>query len=265
MISQKIKAYLDKLAASEKRPSSYLFHGSDEKEKEETAFYFIQRLAGKDRDDEFTRRAKEEIHPDVIIVKPETIEDKKGKIREKEIVIEQIREAQNRLKFFPYELERKFCLIKKSQRLNQESGNALLKILEEPSKSTFFILLANEVDSVLPTIASRSSLIRFPDTKLSEWQEENRDELKKIATAPLHEKFEKIEKLSKDKSQMQVVLADWEKIMAESLRKLVSGDADRKKIRKVVDLIEKIREAAVRLENSNASARAAGEKLMLGM
>ena len=41
----KIKTYLDRLAASEKRPNSFLFSGVGEEEKIEAAFYFIQKIS----------------------------------------------------------------------------------------------------------------------------------------------------------------------------------------------------------------------------
>ena len=95
-----------------------------------------------------------------MIIEPE-IEEKKGKTREKEISISQIREALERLKFFPYELEKKFCR-QERQKMNAEAANALLKNLEEPSASAIFVLLADNAESLLPTIASRCAVLRFP-------------------------------------------------------------------------------------------------------
>lgn len=286
MQNKKIKTYLDRLASSPKRPNSYLFAGPEEVGKFEAAIYFVARLAGKINDEEFLRRAKENIHPDVVVIEPEIVEDKKGRIREKEIIIDQVRKMQERLKFFPYELKQKFCLIKKAQKLNAEASNALLKILEEPTESTFFILLASDAESVLPTIASRCAVLRFVETKLPKWKEENRERLRKIFKEEIHEKFDYAGKISKDKNEMLAVLGDWEMIAAESLRKLArenqenlghqparnasrlrreAGGRNRGKIRRVVELIEKTRESINFLEHTNASARAVGESLMLDM
>lgn len=263
-MNHKVKTYLDRLANSPRRPSSYLFVGSDETGKEEAAVYFISKLAGKTGDEEFLRRVEENIHPDVVVIGPEIIEDKKGRIREKEIIIDQVRQARERLKFFPYELERKFCIIKKAHRMNAEASNALLKILEEPTASTFFILLAGDVESVLPTIASRCAALRFAETELPKWKEENREILRKIFKEEIFEKFDYIEKISKDKNEILAVLGDWEMIAVESLRKLVSG-RDQRKTEKVIEMIEKTREAINQLERTNASPRAIGENLMLDM
>lgn len=266
-MSPKIKTHLDRLADSKSRPSSYIFAGAGEKEKEEVAFYFVSKLAGKFGDGEFLARIKAKNHPDVVIIEPE-IEEKKGKTREKEIGIPQVREALEKLKFFPYELKTKFCIIKKAQKMNIEAANALLKSLEEPSANAIFILLADNIESLLPTIASRCAVLRFPQTDLPKWNEENREQLKNIFRQEIFERFDYIEKIAKNKNEMIVALKDWELVMAESLRKLVveQGNLDnRAKIRKVVDLVENTRESINRLERTNANARGVGEELVLNL
>lgn len=267
--SAKIKAYLDRLADSEKRPNSFLFAGAAGAGKKEAAVYFVSKLAGKTNNPEFLQKIEEKLHPDVVIVEPETIEDKKGKIREKEISIGQVREARERLKYFPYELGRKFCLVKKAERLNAEASNALLKIIEEPTEGTFFLLLSNDIDSVLPTIASRCAVLRFPQASLPALNEENRRRLKDIFKKEIYEKFDHIEKISKDKSELAGIFRDWEAVAAESLRKLVKDSrkdgGNKRKIEVVVELIGNLRESINRLEHTNASPRAVGERLVLNL
>jgi DNA polymerase-3 subunit delta' len=46
--------------------------------------------------------------------------------------------------------------------LRSDSANTLLKSLEEPPKNTIFILLADRLDRVLPTIRSRCRLLSAP-------------------------------------------------------------------------------------------------------
>jgi DNA polymerase III subunit delta' len=45
--------------------------------------------------------------------------------------------------------------------LNPQAANSLLKSLEEPPPNTYFILVAPTASSVLPTLRSRSQIIRF--------------------------------------------------------------------------------------------------------
>ncbi|MCX6763085.1 MAG: hypothetical protein NT093_04945 [Candidatus Moranbacteria bacterium] len=267
LFDPKIKSYLDRLADSPSRPSSYIFAGAGEQEKEEAVFHFVSKLARKFGDEEFLTRVKAKNHPDVVIIEPE-IEEKKGKKREREVSIFQIREALERLKFFPYELEKKFCIVKKAQKMNSEASNALLKSLEEPTERAIFVLFANSVESLLPTIVSRCAILRFPETSLPQWNEENREQLKKIFRSEIFERFEYIEKNSKNKGEMISVLRDWESVMAESLRKLIVDQGDKGnfgKIKKVIELIEDTRESINRLEHTNANARGVGERLVLGM
>ncbi len=258
----KIRTYLDRLADSENRPSSYVFAGQDGKAKEDGAFYFIAKIAGKSGDSEFLDRAKSKNHPDVVIIEPE-IEEKKGKKREKEISIAQVRGALERLKFFPYELEKKFCVVMRAEKMSAEASNALLKSLEEPSEKAIFVLLANDAETVLPTIVSRCAVLRFAQTELPKWREENRKKLMEIFREEIFERFDCVEEASKNKSELIILLKDWELVMAGSLRKLTGNPENGRKIKKVVELIENTREAVNRLEYTNASARAVGENLML--
>lgn len=264
MFNKKIKTYLDRLAESSRRPSSYLFLGAGEIEKEEAAFYFILKLAKKVSDEEFLLKIRAKNHPDVVIIEPE-IEEKKGKIREKEISVSQVREALERIKFFPYELEKKYCIIKKTQKMNAEAANGLLKSLEEPSESAIFILLASDIDSILPTIVSRCAILRFPVLGLQKWNEENRDTLKNIFKNEIFENFDCIEKISKNRGEFILTLREWELVIAQSMRKLVAKKEDKRKIEKVVELLENTREAINRLERTNANARGIGEELVLKM
>lgn len=56
---------------------------------------------------------------------------------------------------------RKVALICDAEKLNEESANALLKTLEEPPPHSLIILIANQIDSILPTIRSRCQVLRF--------------------------------------------------------------------------------------------------------
>jgi len=75
---------------------------------------------------------------------------------------------------------RKLCVIGKADRLTHPAANALLKILEEPPPNAHFILTASHIHAVLPTIVSRTRVIRFNlvpnDTIITE--------IRKIVKAP---------------------------------------------------------------------------------
>lgn len=65
----------------------------------------------------------------------------------------------------------KVLLIWYPETMNQTASNALLKILEEPPAKTIFILVSNAPDRLLPTILSRTQLIKvrsFTNEEISE-------------------------------------------------------------------------------------------------
>ncbi len=82
------------------------------------------------------------------------------KASESNIKIEQIREVIKNASESSFEKGKKVFIIEDVNKLRKESANALLKIVEEPPKDTFFLLLSNSL-SILPTIKSRSLSIEI--------------------------------------------------------------------------------------------------------
>ena len=82
------------------------------------------------------------------------------------IKISQIKEAIAALSYTPSIAPRQVCIIYDTQKLNQESANALLKTLEEPPANTIFILTTSNKERLLPTILSRVMCLKLlPLTK----------------------------------------------------------------------------------------------------
>ena len=67
----------------------------------------------------------------------------------------------------PHEASHRMVLVAEAHKMNQEAANALLKILEEPPAGTFFILTAQDLSGLLPTIISRCRHLRFTPTPLA--------------------------------------------------------------------------------------------------
>lgn len=76
------------------------------------------------------------------------------------VKIDQIRELIKNASETSYEMGKKVFIIEDVNKLRKEASNALLKIIEEPPKDTYFILLANSLN-ILPTIKSRSLAIEI--------------------------------------------------------------------------------------------------------
>ena len=84
------------------------------------------------------------------------------KKEKKNISIEEARSAIEGLSIGTHRGGNRVILIYPLEMLRPDSANTLLKSLEEPPASTIFILLADRLDRVLPTIRSRCRLLSAP-------------------------------------------------------------------------------------------------------
>ncbi|MEA2016009.1 MAG: hypothetical protein U9O59_04830 [Actinomycetota bacterium] len=92
------------------------------------------------------RNTMKGIYPNILIIEPE------GNI----LRIEEISRLQNFMGLSSYKPGEKICIIKESELMNQEAANRLLKTLEDPpDNNSVFILLTEDVSSMLPTVVSR--------------------------------------------------------------------------------------------------------------
>ncbi|HEJ6624823.1 TPA: DNA polymerase III subunit delta' [Legionella pneumophila] len=92
-------------------------------------------------------------HPDVEWIKPE----RSGGI----IKIDQIRGLQSTAFLTPQRTNHKLIIIESAESMNIAASNALLKILEEPAQHTIFILLAQQIGNIPPTVLSRCQITQF--------------------------------------------------------------------------------------------------------
>jgi len=61
-----------------------------------------------------------------------------------------------------YSNKYKIMIIWLPEKMNNQSANKLLKILEEPPEQTVFLLLCDSIETILPTIISRTQIIKVP-------------------------------------------------------------------------------------------------------
>lgn len=90
-------------------------------------------------------------HPDIITVAPED-----GK---KNIAVSQVRALKAEAFIKPHTSNKKVFIIDCADTLNEQSQNALLKVLEEPPQAVMFILIAETKAAFLETIISRCAVI----------------------------------------------------------------------------------------------------------
>jgi DNA polymerase-3 subunit delta' len=122
--------------------------------------------------DSIKNRVIAENHPDILIVEPTYQHQGKlltfkeasaANVKKKslpQIRTEQIRQIYQFLQRPPLESSRSVVVIQAAQTMNETSANALLKTLEEPGLG-IFILIANSLQSILPTLVSRCQYIPF--------------------------------------------------------------------------------------------------------
>lgn len=72
------------------------------------------------------------------------------------------REIIKSLSLKPFESKHKIMIIWQPELMHPSAANGVLKILEEPAPHTFFILVTNAAEKLLPTIISRTQLVTVP-------------------------------------------------------------------------------------------------------
>jgi len=93
------------------------------------------------------------VHPDLIELAPPPGREMIG--------IDWVRKVIRQGQFTPTQGKRKVCVITRAEALTIEASNALLKVLEEPPRNLVFLLLAAHTGDILPTILSRSRVVRI--------------------------------------------------------------------------------------------------------
>ena len=75
---------------------------------------------------------------------------------------EESREIIKTLSLKPFESPHKVMIIWQPELMHPSAANGILKILEEPPPHTYFILITNAADKLLPTIISRTQIVTVP-------------------------------------------------------------------------------------------------------
>ncbi|MGI5970530.1 MAG: hypothetical protein ACOX7P_02235 [Oscillospiraceae bacterium] len=94
-------------------------------------------------------------HPDITIVRP--LKDKSS------ILIDQCRSVRSEAYVRPNQADERAFII--DGPMEARTQNVLLKILEEPPASAFFIITAQSISDLLPTVRSRCAAVRLPSAR----------------------------------------------------------------------------------------------------
>ncbi|MBU2645702.1 DNA polymerase III subunit delta' [bacterium] len=136
-------------------PSAYLFIGLEGIGKSTLVKAFAQMMNCQTHDNchrcDSCRMFDNGNHPDFHVIKPDG----------QSIRIKQIHDLIRHLDLKPAYAVKRLVLVKEAHKLNLESANSFLKILEEPPLNTLIILMTTDENLLLETINSRCQKIYF--------------------------------------------------------------------------------------------------------
>ncbi len=230
---------------------------------------------------------------DLIVLEPEIVE-KNNISKQRDIPIETVREAKQKLSLFPYHGKYKILIVRDAHRMNSAAQNGLLKILEEPNPTTILILVTHEIDRILPTIISRCQMVNFgladekemmaeptfrQTTEFSigrpgfaqnmyekvderELKLEARIQLSKILSGSLNERFSLADEFSKDIVDTLQKLNAW---TWELRKKALAADCQEAERAQIFVKIEKIQKSMQVLKRTNANSKLILETLFMDL
>ena len=134
---------------------SLSFSGKEGTGKKLVALSFLRNLLNVSEKEDIRK------HPDLFLIEKE----------DEMIKADDIRALINFSSIKSYLGGKKAVLIDNAENMNKNAQNALLKILEEPPKGEFIILITKDFEELLPTIRSRVTNIRFRDLNDGEMRE----------------------------------------------------------------------------------------------
>lgn len=149
---KKIINYFENAMANKNLAQSYCFVGYDQIGKRTVARKICSELLKVDE-------SKLDLYPDFYYVTRQE-DEKTGKLK-KDLSIAQARQIKDRVGRKSWLGEYQSVIIDEAELLNEESANALLKILEETKGQCVFFLLTTDDNALLPTIRSRCQMFYF--------------------------------------------------------------------------------------------------------
>lgn len=166
--------HFKQLIATNQLSHLYLFVGPSQPEKLAFSRYLAWLMAG--ADERQAIRIMADDHTDVKITQPSL--PKSGTGTKRTWKVDQIRALKPEFVTVAQESQRKVFVFDAIETLQAESGNALLKFIEEPAGPQLMIMLAENLNEVLPTIRSRAQIVQLrheialaqPDDEAEQWR-----------------------------------------------------------------------------------------------
>jgi len=144
---------------------AYLFVGPEGVGRRSAALAFAQTLLCTTGGDDACgtcvacRKVAAGAHPDLRLIAPGGRTESGAERRA--VGIEQIRDLKHEASYPPYEARWKVFIVEDAEAMRAEAANSLLKVLEEPPSQSVIILISESASALLPTLVSRSQIVRF--------------------------------------------------------------------------------------------------------
>ncbi|MBQ6702909.1 MAG: hypothetical protein IJN17_08165 [Clostridia bacterium] len=191
---------------------------------------------------ESCRKISEGISPDVIEIG--LLEDKK------QITVDQIRALRSEVFVKPSEEDVKIFLISDAECMNEPAQNVFLKVLEEPPRGVYFIMLCENSANMLATVKSRAPVLKmqvFSDDELEKYLlEYNKTAVSMAASDP--DGFKLIVRISEGKIGVaQRLISDFKNDKTQSKHekamKLIELSSEKQKLSDLLVYLQKITKA----------------------
>ncbi len=249
--------YLKKMAEAKRIPHAFLFSGEESIGKRKVALEFAELILNCKGES-----LEKGINSDFHFIKPELKIGKKQISRQ--IQISQVRELKSFFNLTNSNALFKVAIIDDAHFMKQDAQSSFLKLLEEPRGNSVFILISSFPKMILPTIISRTQVLKFykvpvleiknylekeniPKKTVSELlkfyegkpgqtmnfvsnpeelenQKKRIEEITKLSKADLALRFQYVESLVKDSKNLNKILNIWISYFREILLKKVKKE-----------------------------------------
>jgi DNA polymerase III delta' subunit len=162
--NERVKRILKKALQKNRVPNSLLFSGPEGIGKLRIAYVMAKALNCEALTDDACescsscRSISSKKHPDVMEILPE----------KEQLQIEQMRFLKQMAYLKPMTGRKRVFIIPEAERMNDDSANSILKILEEPPLFSEIILTTHNAHLILPTIRSRCRILSFAPIQAEE-------------------------------------------------------------------------------------------------
>lgn len=180
MKNAQIEELLKNTIKAKKIVNGYIFSGSGNTKNYEYAKLFAKMILCLNGEDNYCGKCKsclmfdDDNHSDYFEINKDSTES---------IKIDEIRNMQEKIIERPITSSKKVYIINNAENMTVEAQNCLLKTLEEPPEFITIILVANNENTILPTIKSRCTKVAFTEEnakELSEADKQRYETLEKI-------------------------------------------------------------------------------------